>query len=310
MKEKSFLGNAGLLFNNGADRQYACSLKDLLLSKDEKSPGRTLVVKAAAVNLLETLITEREKKTLQSFNLSDIDARLAMTGKRTLIEYMGMSGYGGKVLLRGNVHLNKDISECLLSIKMDKLDLEDIKLNYPVYCELSGVISGNVEIKNKKDINVSGIVTAENFRLTKLGPLDKIADFIGITSIKEIANAQILADFDLSAATSVIKRFDLDSETMQVRSKFDINNQKWLEGEVALSLPRAMLEESKIFKTLISLARERNDLLDFVVHITGFLWQLRTELVKSDFRDKLKERISPGVQRYIETEANKAMDGQ
>ena len=206
------------------------------------------------------------------------------------------------------MHLSDAVRDYHFWIDLNRLNLKDIKLSYPVYCEISGIVSGRAEVSNPRGANVKGVASAQSFKLAKLEPLDKIADFIGINTIKEISNADIVAEFDLSPMQSRIKHFDLDSRQMRIRSDFTIDNKKWLEGEVALSLPRKILQESKIFKTLLSIARERNDLLDFVVHLSGYMWQMRTELVKSDFRDKLKEKIGVDTQRYIENQANKAIE--
>ena len=309
LERSRFLGNANFIYSNSTDRQYFVAFKDFVLSKDATREANSgFMVEAAGLNLSEQMITGQEKKILQSFDFRDVDARIKMFGKRMFVNSLAMSGYNGRVLLKGSTYFNKGMHECLLSIHMENLDLKDIKLTYPVYCEISGITSGDIEIQSQREAEVRGFVTANHFKIARLGPLDKIADFIGINSIKEIDNAQIALDFDLSAKNSLIHRFDLDSEKMWIRSGFKINSQNWLESEVALSLPRAVMEESKMFKTLLATARERNNLLDFVVHVSGFLWQLRTELVKSDFRDKLKEQVSVSVQKYIEKEANKAIN--
>ena len=309
LKDGGYFGNVSLLYSNGKDRQYSFDFKGLSLQKDSTGTKEgQMALRSKTVSLTEKKIVQGATELLQSFTFDQLDSKVTFVGKRALIEDMVLLGYGGKVALKGNLYFNKNKRECLVSINMDNLDLKNVKLFYPVYCEMSGIISGEVKIENKKNVNVEGPVTADHFSIAKLEPLDKVADFIGINSIKEISNAQVVADFNLSSETSDIKRFDMDSQEMRIRSNFNINPKQWVEGEVALSLPRVVLEESKIFKTLISIARERNDLVDFVVHCSGFLWQLRTELVKSDFRDKLKDKISIGVQRYIQNEANKAIE--
>lgn len=308
LKDGGYLGDASLLFTNENDRQYTFDLKGLTFTKDASGKKGQMVLRAKTVGFLEKKIMQGASEALQNFVFDQLISSITFVGKRALIDEAVLLGYGGKVALKGNLYFNKEKRECLINVKMDNLDLKNIKLTYPVYCEMSGIISGDLKIEEKKNINVEGSVAADHFWISKLEPLDKVADFIGINSIKEISDAQVVTDFNLSPETSAIKRFDLDSTEMRIRSDFSINTKKWIEGEIALSLSRATLEESKIFKTLISIARERNDQLDFVVHVSGFLWQLRTELVKSDFRDKLKDRISMGVQRYIQNEANKAID--
>ena len=150
---------------------------------------------------------------------------------------------------------------------------------------------------------------ARNFHLRNLDPLNDVADFLGIASLRDISHAQLALDFDLNAEGSTIQRFDFDTDDISLRARCHVNNDRWLDGTIALSLPRRTLEESKIFKTLLSIARERNNQLDFVVHTTGFLGSIRTELTESDFRDKLKERVSTRIQQHIENEIKKAIEG-
>ena len=172
---------------------------------------------------------------------------------------------------------------------------------------ISGKVNGVVQLKNKRGLYVKGILEAEDFTVEKLEPLDQIAEFLGLTSLKKITNGKIVTEFELSPKISEIKLFDFDSADLTIRSFYSINENEFLKGSVALSLPRTVLVQSRIFKKLLSIARERGDKLDFVVQISGFLGALRTELIESDLRDKLKERVNVNIQKYIQNALNKAI---
>ena len=284
-------------------RQYVCTLRNFAFVKDLKYPGMFMFIENMV--LKETMSTD--KTAVQDYFLDQVTAKLRFKGKRTFIDSIDITGYGGKILISGNLYLSRQRNDFLFDIILSGLNLKDIKTFYPVYGELSGVVSGRLKAEKKEQFSLQALVEADGFKLAKLDPLDKIADFIGINSIKEISGGQLLIDFDLTGQNSTFKRFDLDSAGISMRSYFQVDGKKWLEGHVALSLPRTVLAESKIFKTLMSIARERNEFLDFVVQVNGFLGSLRTELVKSDLRDKLKERISPGTQQLIEKKIGEAM---
>ena len=309
-KQNGITGSASILLADVNGRQYLFSLRDFSLIK--KITGGTegnFLLRGADLNLSEITVVEGQKKKAQEFEFGNLKGDIRFVGKKTFIDSFSMDAYGGKITLKGYSYFNRDIHDSHFAVQLNTVGLKGAKLTYPVYCEATGIVSGDIDVRNNnKGTYVKGGIAAANLNLAKLEPLDKVADFIGIKSIKMINNADLLVAFDLSPAKSLIERFDLDSAEMGIRSNFNINKEQWLEGEVALSLPRKTLEESKIFKKLLAIARERQNLLDFVVRVSGISWQLRTELVKSDFRDKLKEKISTGIQQYIEGEANKAME--
>jgi len=307
----SLLGDAYVRYPVAQERDYGVLLKNLNLSwqapEDPEKYQTGVVLQIGGIELAERK-GGRGVRILQEFDFSNLTSKIQMTGKRFLIEKSSMEGYGGKVWLRGKGCFKKGLPVYSLTIDFDKIDFKDRKISYPVYCEISGVFSGYLDLEAKAGNRVQGIIVADQFRVSKLAPLDKVADFIGINSIKDVGEAEIAAEFDFLPQHSSIKRFDLDGQGIRIRSNFDINEKNWLDGQIALSMPRKTLEESKIFKKLLSIARERHDSLDFVVRVKGFADSLRTELVESDFRDKLKDKVGTNIQRYIEEEANKAID--
>ncbi len=305
-----FGGKADFRYGTINGREYSCVLRDFQFIKNELlGKRRQVIFQGQGVRIVERLVKEKEKSVIQNFDFDKINLALGFVGKRTYIEDLTILGYAGSMVANGSFYLSPRLKECALSITANDLDLNNVQLSYPFFCIISGILNGNIEIISKKDTVVKGVLSAQQFGLSKLEPLNQVADFIGIDSIKEIKDAQVVVDFELSPNASVIKRFDVDSHELGMRSNYQIDLKNWFEGEIALSLPRSTLEQSKIFKTLMSIARERNNLLDFVVRLSGYLWQLRTELVKSDLRDKLKDRVSVGIQKHIEREANKAMEG-
>jgi hypothetical protein len=264
-----------------------------------------------ALDFSEIALEKGEKKKTQEFRFNNVISDIRFVGKKTFVDSFLAEAYGGRLLLRGYTYFNRNVRHSRFLIGMENVGLKDTKITYPVPCKVSGMVSGDIDIKTNKDNTyVKGIMTASGLDLSGLELLDKVADFIGIKSIKEINGADFAVGFDLSPEKSVIEQFDLDSPEMSIRSNFRIDQKQWLEGEIALGLPRKVLEESKIFKKLIAMARERQRFLDFVVHLSGYSWQLRTELVKSDLRDKLREKTAAWIQNRIEREVNKAIEEQ
>ncbi|MFH1360526.1 MAG: hypothetical protein ABIJ41_05760 [Candidatus Omnitrophota bacterium] len=294
--------------NSEKTRQYTLSLSDFIFSRENQTKEQSQIsLQISSLELIASETTDQGVLEAQSFGFKDAHASLSFIGRKTEIHDLQFNGYGGQVHIKGHVNINPQKKDYSLMLKADQLHLVDVKLLAPLKGRMSGNFSGVILLNEKKGPSVKGLVQADQFELSELEPLDKVADFIGIPSIKTINDAQILCDFESSANESRIRRFDFDGPDIAMRSSFDVAVNSWLEGHVALSLPRKLLAQSKIFRKLMAIAREREDRLDFVVHLSGFEGGLRTELVKSDFRDKLKDKVSEGIQKYIENEANKAI---
>jgi len=309
--ENRLAGSAQLIWLGAESRQYVCLLKDMSMQKkDPLSAKSDFVVTAKGLEFIEQIIRDNKELPLQKLFFDQLALEVNFLGKRTLIEQLTVDGYGGRVSAQGNFYFNEKEREYMMDFNLNKIDFKDIEVFYPVYAEVSGIISGQVSASHHKGGQVKGVLTAERFRLTHFNPLDKIADFLGLSTMKEIIDAQIVVDFDLSAQESIIEQFDFDSESLQMRSHFNVSKGRWLEGVVALSMPRVTLAESKIFKRLMAIAREREEKLDFLVRVSGYADSLRTELIESTLRDTLKERLSTRIQKYIEEKINKAMESQ
>jgi len=309
--ENRLAGSAQLIWLGAESRQYVCLLRDLGIQKKYPlSAKNVFVVTAKGLEFIEKGIRDNKEFPLQKLFFDQLALDVNFLGKRTLIEQLTIDGYGGRVSAQGNFYFNEKKREYMMDINLNKIDFKDIEVFYPVYANVSGIISGEVSASHNKGGQVKGVLRAEQFQLTHFNPLDKIADFLGLSTMKEITNAQIVVDFDLSDQKNIIKLFDFDSENLQMRSHFNVSKGRWLEGVVALSMPRVMLAESKIFKRLMAIAREREEKLDFLVRVSGYADSLRTELIESTLRDTLKERLSIKIQKYIEEKINKAMESQ
>ena len=289
-------------------RKYVLDLRDLAIGRNPYDKGKSHYLGSAGqLNFIEFLSSKTEPEELQRFEFSDVKVNMNMKGKKVTLKRVVMSGYGGRLLMTGWVHNRKDETNYILDGTFENLSFKKRKLFSPFYCELSGDFSGYLNFANEGKPHLKGLLIAEGFSLSKLDPLDKVAYFIGIKTIKEIDQSQLVVDFDLTDDASKIKKLDLDGRGVTIRSTFELNSQRWLEGMVALRLPRTTLEESKIFKKLIAMAKEYNEWLDFVVRLSGYEGALRIQLEESELRDKLKERVSPGIQRIIVNTINQAM---
>lgn len=306
-----FTGNADVICYRGAGQQYTFAFKGLSLAKDlSQDAGEAFHLTSNTLEVNENNALPQNPGILQHLIFDGFDLHLRMIGKKTFIDEMHMNILGGKVWANGYAYFRKKLSDYNFLVVCEQIDFGDIRLSYPVNLEASGVLRGKMVLKNANGVNLRGFLIANEFELRRFDVLDKIVDFVGINSIRKISDASLIIEFDLFPGSSVITKFDLDAGVMKLRSEFNIDERRWLEGEVAVSLPRNMLEESKIFRTLLAIAREHEDQLDFNVRLSGFEGSLRTELVKSDLRDKLKERLSVGIQRYIEQEADKAVGAE
>jgi len=306
-----FQGEVKFIWPGAESRQYLCFLKELMVHKRKSKMNQNgLSVSAQKIELVEQMMQANQEQILQKIFLDGLSLETTFLGKKIWVDQLILQGYGGRVSAKGDLYFNRKEREYNLNIRLDQLDLKNIKVFYPVYCEINGNVSGQVTASHHKGGQVKGVLTAEQFQLVHFNPLDKIAEFLGLNAIKEINNAQIVVDFDLSPQESIIEQFDFDSESLAMRSNFNVNQKRWLEGFVALSMPRAKLTESKIFKRLLSIAREREEKLDFLVRVSGYADSLRTELIESTLRDTLKERLSVRIQKYIEERINKAMESQ
>ncbi|MFA5060477.1 MAG: hypothetical protein WC676_07620 [Candidatus Omnitrophota bacterium] len=302
-----FLGQVDIVHDYSKDKQYRCRMKDLLFFPGRSS--KSWDVKTHGVFFEELKREEKSSKVVQGFEFKTADLKFHTKGKTTWLDDFSMPGYGGVVLAKGAINFRNGLSRYFLQLNFENLDLKNVKLFDPLTCDISGIVSGSIEIKNQDVSVLRGTIAAQNFSLKNFAPLDKVSEFIGIDSLREVQGKNVIIDFELTDQKTLISRLDLDGDHVQLRSRFDVDQRPWLDGVVALSLPRASLEQSKIFKTLLSIARERDQLLDFVVHVSGFSTSLRTELIESNFRDKLKEQIGVKVQRYIEQKVNQAVEG-
>ncbi len=302
-----FLGALQISYGLPSD-YWQASLKDFTLQRPALQHGRIfLSPKVAHIHVTQNTMVKGQKEKSHQFDFENAEGKIYLIGKKTIVDDLAMKGYEGTLRLKGYSHLKESGMEYFWALSGDHLIFDKLSLFYPLYCELSGGFNGTLILKNIETPVLMAYVEADNFKLAELEILDKIADFLGVDSLREIADTQVSMDFSLLPKTAVETKFDLDSPTLSMRSSFHFNKEQWLEGDVALSLPRSALEKSKIFKTLMAVAKERNDFLDFTVHISGSLEALRIELVKSDLRDKLKEKVSGRIQQFIESEANKAL---
>ncbi len=286
---------------------YTCLIKNISIENEKNAGPGNFFFKAQSAQLLTQYISAQKEKLQQAFLFNDAVLKGRARGKKTFIDELSLKGYGGELFLKGDIHFARDAARYHLLCLLKDLNFQDIKLFYPLFCQVSGLFKGYVVMQKDKDEYLKGLMTADGFKVSHLEFLDKIADFIGIESVKKIENGQLATEFLFSPKICTIDRFDLDNADLKLRTNIQMNPSRLIEATAALSLPRRLLMESKTFKTLLSMARERGDEFDFIVRVNGYLGGLRAELIKSELRDKLQERISVGVQRYIEQEANKAL---
>ncbi len=302
-------GEVSLVWPGPGLRRYICTFQNVSAElKGEKEDRHIVSLVTDKIQLMVQDFEGEQWQTLQGFDFDRAVFAAGFKGKHTYIDRGEIEGYSGSVRIRGSVYLNRQYSECDLNIDVEHLNFAEINVLYPVNFQISGIFNGMVHITMDNGLVARGFFMAEHFSLKSFQPLEKTAEFLGINSIREIKDAQILTDFHLSREGSEIKRFDFDNDTLRMRSNFQLNKEGWLEGSMAMSLPRDVLAESKIFQKLMAIARQRDEQLDFVVRLSGYLDSLRTELVESELRDALKERLSTGIQQYIQDKINQAIE--
>ncbi len=289
--------------------KFEIAFNDVFYKWEETGQKRPILhLKIPAFNVIESKEKSDTFEPWQSFHFRNAQGQLQFKGRQTHIRRFEIPGYGGCMILRGDVKFGYRRMLYALTLNIDEVFLQNFRLSNPVGGVLTGKISGSLAMDNKHDFDCKGLLMAKDFSLMEIEPLDQVAEFLGIDSIRNITNGELITEFSISPRFSEINFFDFDGEDFKLRSQFQINEKQWMDGHIALSMPRFILEESKIFRKLLAMARERDDQVDFVIHLSGFLGALRLELIESQFRDKLKERINQNIQKYIVREINKALE--
>lgn len=320
LQENRVRGNADLEFSlirqlpkYESRKEIACQLGDLGFAfknefVSEENKNRSLDLEVGNLLIQSKLSVNKEVKSIQNLELSNIVAKFIFTLKKEIIKFQAQClGYGGSVNTSGQLDLSSKGTNSYLMTKFSGLSISNLKSLYPMYSDISGVLNGWLYLKNDKTIFLEGAVSVKNATISKFNLLDNIGDFLGIASIKELSDIFMFAAFDANASGTNIKRLNLHNKDLDFESKITINQQGWFSGIVRIDLAKHILEESHILKTLMSMAKERRQRVDFDFRVSGFPNALRLELLEGEFRDRLMRGLSGAIRSQIEKEVDKAI---
>ncbi len=307
-KDGPLISAVDAAFNRG-NRQYRVQFPDIRFSQDPyKGAHRSaFVLRASSCRFTETKKERGQSRLVREFSFKNLNGSLKTRGGKLVIPDFRMEGYQGRVVIDGEFYKTQKVMEYDFHVVADKMHLDNLKMVDPLTWQMTGMLSGELRVDHSHGGRLSGILVAEDFRLDQWEVLDALADFLGLEKIRSISQAQIMTEFALTKSIAQISRLDVDSPDILIRSSLTKDEKHWYEGLVALSLPRDILRESPIFRRLMAMAREHNEWLEFVLHVSGYQEALRLELEKSDLRDKLRERLSPRIQRIIVDTVNEAI---
>ncbi len=303
LSAKRWDGNVSVGINH-LDCQYRLDFDKAILKTSEiVRRSQYAFLQANALTIRK--ISIKEKGIVKKLQFHDMKMLFSIVGRRFRLQKLRLSGYGGQLMADGTFYGGRKVSSYFFKVAVKDIHLKSQKITYPFPCYAGGVLNGYVTFEGGPISRSKGLLVAQDFVLADMEPLNKVAEFLDIAELQRISNAQLIVFFDWVGEEGHIRRLDLDSPFVRLRSSFVINTQQWQDGLVALSLPRQILKKSPIFRRLLAIAREEGEWVNFVLRLSGYKEALRVKLEKSSLRDKLKEKLSPGIQKVLTDVTNK-----
>lgn len=256
---------------------------------------------------------------IYSGNMPWEDAHLQFSGSEFLIdttdnklrfEGFKLSGYGGSIDGTGTVFFHNTLLDSYFDITLNSLRIPDFKEIFPIGFDISGELGGNITLDNQRIPYLDARIGISNGKLKNVNLINSIADFLGVSTIKDVDFDEITSSFLFFKAGNeiYIKETILNSEKMQLSGDFKIADNLKIDGNILMRLPADVLKESYKMRYILSLAEEKLPHADFEFIVTGNSNSPRIRWLDSKFKQLLVSVISESDKEAMELEIEKALE--
>lgn len=168
---------------------------------------------------------------------------------------------------------------------------------------LTGRLSGDFGFNTELSPLLKGDFCVVDGSLAKSSLLNAVADFLGVSSLKEVA----FSKFNMSFAGSkgdYISKVRLFSPKVNAVLDGKVFGYDKIDGYLLVTLATDLLNESKQFKKILTLIRHSESNVIFPFKISSYMDSPRVIWLKNEFKEKLQNLLPESNKRYLQEQLN------
>lgn len=245
---------------------------------------------------------------IHPFSQDLIFKQIFSTIKRT-DEYIALDDlravcYGG--VLNGKIRFSprKETLSVMGSASMRDIDLSRVfqQSERNVFL-LTGRLSGDFGFNTELSPLLKGDFCAVDGSLAQSSLLNAVADFLGVSSLKEVVFNKLNMSFAGSKG-DYISKVRLFSPKVNAVLDGKVFGYDKIDGYLLVTLATDLLNESKQFKKILTLIRHSESNVVFPFKISSYVDSPRVIWLKNEFKEKLQNLLPESNKRYLQEQLN------
>lgn len=248
------------------------------------------------------------QKSFKKIELTKLSGNLAIVGNNLELYNFQVNVYNGT--LTGNAIFGSKENTLFYNSKINLENLETLDMFKELLSseyQLSGLLSGTIDINSKLGENITGDVQIINGKIENNAILVAISDFFGIPSLRTVdfSNLKIIFHKIWNQYETQISLFSTDVGIYLDNKSFADGT---VDGYLLAKLTTELMDESPRFRRLFKYIGYKEPTVYFPFKLKGHTGKPRIEWLKNEFKEKIQDFLSEANKKLLQEELNKLIE--
>ncbi|MFC1645914.1 DUF3971 domain-containing protein [Candidatus Omnitrophota bacterium] len=251
--------------------------------------------------------SQAEKK-LKKLLLKKLSGNITIVRDSLELYNFEAGAFGGFLKADASFSRKENALQYNARVILDKLDAAEMVGEFlSGEFQLSGLLSGSINLNSKLRENISGDIQILNGDIANNAVLVAISDFFGIPSLKKVAfsNLKVIFYKVWNQYTSKISLFSPDVAIYVDNKSFEDDS---LDGYLLVKLATVLTDESPKFRRLFKYIGYKEPMVYFPFQLKGYAGKPRIEWLENEFKEKLQDFLPESNKRLLQEALNKMVE--
>jgi len=239
--------------------------------------------------------------------LQELTARATLERNKVVVQQLGGTACQGTFTGKAMVDASTAPGRWEVTARVDHLQLEALWQGLghppPIVGELA--FDGRVS-QSPGGLQIRGWTQVLNGQVQRVTALALLAQETGIEPLQMLTFRELSTTFRFADDVVTVEPFVLEGEQARLRSTCRIGTDGRLAGEISAQFPQEAVRGSSRLRWLMRFVGA-DPWIDFDFKLAGSLKSLRVQWLPGEFKRKIQDRLSPGLQRMLEEEMDKML---